>query len=133
LLTVSSNNERGAAPVEMTFAIILLMLLSLGVMQVAFTLYARNVVAASAHEGARAALERGRTRGEAESIVRQVVTRATGRLIDDLTVKVASGGSPGDRSIVVQVKGVMADFGPVPIPIPLSAIATAHVDEERRR
>ncbi|MCA1617061.1 MAG: pilus assembly protein [Acidobacteria bacterium] len=125
----SRDNERGAAPVEMTFAIILLMMLSLGVVQVAFTLYSRNIVAASAHEGARAALERGRTNAEAESIVRDVIARATGRLVKDLSVDIATTKSTTGRSIIVRVRGLMSDFGPVPIPIPLSSTATAHLDE----
>ena len=133
LLKHKKLDEQGSAPVEMTFAIILLMLLTLGVIQVAFTLYARNVVMASAHEGARAALERGRTQSEAAAIVREVVARATGRLIEDLTVDVAVRGSADRRFVSVRVRGLVTDFGPVPVPIALSSTATAHIDEARRR
>ena len=133
LLKLARSSERGAAPVEMTFAIILLMTLTLGVVQVAFALYARNVVAASAHEGARAALERGRTPSEAEAIVRHVVSSATGRLIEDLTIDIVTKESDSRRFITVRVRGVVTDFGPVPIPIPLSSTATAQIDETRRR
>jgi Flp pilus assembly protein TadG len=116
----------------MTFAIILLMTLMLGVVQVAFALYARNVVAASAHEGARAAVERGRTPSEAAAIARDVVARSTGRLIDDLTVDVAASRSADSRLITVRVRGLVTDFGPVPLPFPLSSTATAQTDEARR-
>lgn len=133
LLRVNWAEQRGAAPVEMTFAIILLMTLMLGVVQVAFALYARNVVAASAHEGARAALERGRSPSEAAGIAKDVVARATGRLIDDLTVDVAAYTSADSRMITVRVRGLVTDFGPVPLPIPLSSTATVQTDEARRR
>jgi len=133
LLKHKEFGERGAAPVEMTFAIILLMILTLGVIQVAFTLYARNVVMASTHEGARAALERGRTQAEAASIAHEVVARATGRLIEDLTVDVAVRGSGDRRFVSVRVRGLVTDFGPVPVPIALSSTATAQIDEARRR
>jgi hypothetical protein len=133
LLKHKWSEDRGAAPVEMTFAIILLMTLTLGVIQVAFTLYARNVVAASAHEAARAALERGRSESEAASIAREVVTRATGRLVDDLTVNVATRGPANRRFVSVRVRGVVTDFGPVPLPIHLSSTATAQIDEVRRK
>jgi Flp pilus assembly protein TadG len=126
-------DERGAAPVEMIFAIVFLMVLSLGVIEVAFALYARNVVAASAHEGARAAVERGRTDAEAEQIAREVVAKSTGRLIHDLSVDIVTRRLPGRRFITVRVRGVMTEFGPVPIPIPLSSTATAQIDEVRRR
>jgi hypothetical protein len=132
LLRFNWADQRGAAPVEMTFAIILLMTLMLGVVQVAFALYARNVVAASAHEGARAAAERGRSPAEAAAIAKDVVGRATGRLIDDLTVDVATGRTARTKTITVRVRGLVTDFGPVPLPIPLSSTATAQLDEASR-
>jgi hypothetical protein len=117
----------------MTFAIVLLMLLTLGVIQVAFALYARNVVASSAHEGARAAVERGRDLEEARSIAMDVVERSTGRLVDDLEVDVATHELLGRRYVTVRVRGLVTDLGPVPIPIPLSSTATVQLDESRRR
>lgn len=116
----------------MTFAIIFLITLALGVTQVAFALYARNVVASSAHEGARAAVERGRSDAEAEAIAREVVARSTGSLIEDLSVDVATVGREGERRVTVRVRGLMRELGPVPIPIPLMSTATAHLDEGRR-
>ena len=127
------KDERGAAPVEVTFAIVLLMILSLGIVQVAFALYARNVVASSAHEGARAALERGRDPSESEAIVRDVVARATGRLVEELSVDVSTRWVGDHRIVTVRVHGVVTDFGPIPFPVPLSSTATAQMDEARRR
>src|SRR5688500_10315438 len=126
-------DERGAAPVEMVFAIIFLMTLSLGVTQVAFSLYARNVVTSSAHEGARAALERGRGDEEAAAIVRAVVRKATGRLLKNFEVAVTTGRVASRRFVTVHVEGVVTDSGPVPIPFPLSSTATAQIDEAGRR
>ena len=117
--------EKGAAPIEATFAIVLLMLLALGVIQVALVLYARNIVAASAHEGARTAIERGSTEADAAVIARDVVRRATGALVDDLDIDVDSIQRGDELTVVVRVSGVVTDLGPLPIPIPLSSLATA--------
>lgn len=117
----------------MTFAIVLLMTLALGVVQVALTLYAGNVLTASAHEGARAALERGRSSEDAAEVARDVVKRATGRLIDDLKVDVATSQVGTRRFVSVRVKGIVNELGPVPLPIPMSSVATAQIDEARRR
>ena len=122
------SDERGAVPVESTFAIILLMLLALGVIQVALSLYARNVVAASAHEGARAAVERGFDSQRAEAIVRETVRQATGSLVDDLSVDVRTLRRGGRVVVNVHVGGIVNDLGPIPFPIPLSSNATAYAD-----
>lgn len=120
-----TTSQKGAAPVEATFAIVLLMLLALGVIQVALVLYARNVVAASAHDGARTAIERGSSEADAAAIARDVVRRATGALVDDLDVDIDSLQRGNELTVVVRVSGVVTDLGPIPIPIPLSSSATA--------
>lgn len=125
LVARTTQGQDGAAVVEITFAILFIMFLSLGVVQVALTLYARNVVAASAHEGARTALERGRDHGEAVLIARQVVQSATGRLVDDLEVDLSSRRTGNEVAVTVVVTGVVDRIGPVPVPVPLRAIATA--------
>ena len=127
-----SGDDRGSAPVETTFAILFLMLLALGVIQVALSLYARNVVTASAHEGARAAIERGRNEADAAAIARDIVRQASGNLVDDLTVDVATSRRGGDLEVTVSVGGVVTGLGPLPFPIPLSARATAHADALER-
>lgn len=115
----------------MTFAIILLMTLTLGVAQVAFVLYARNVIASSAHEGARAAVERGRSDLEAEAVAREVVSRSAGGLIEHLTVDIATTGTHIRRRVTVSVRGVIKELGPIPIAIPVHSIASAELDETR--
>jgi Flp pilus assembly protein TadG len=125
VLTEDTRREGGSAAVESLFAIVVLILLVTGVIQVALGLYARNVVAASAHEGARAAIERGRTIEEASAIARGTVEAAAGGLVDGLRIDVASQ-SIGDRQrIVVSVTGRVRPMGPVPVTMSLSSTATA--------
>ena len=119
------RDQGGAAAIEVTFAILFLMMLSLGVIQVALTLYARNVVAASAHEGARAALERGRDQADAALIARDVVRSATGRLVSDLDVGLTSRRVGNEVAVTVVVTGLVDQLGPLPVPIPVRAVATS--------
>ena len=125
-----SETERGSALVESIFAIVFLMVLSLGVAQLALTLYGRNVVIASAHEGARAAMELGRSEREAESIALRTTRSATGSLVRDLTIEVNTEAvHDGDR-ITVRLSGRLAAIGPVPIQVPVEAQATSLRREE---
>jgi Flp pilus assembly protein TadG len=119
------DRERGSAPVETIFAIVFLMLLVLGVLQVAFALYVRNVVASSAHEGARAAIELGRDPASARSIARDVVARSAGGLVRDLDVDTAVGRSSNGSVVRVLVTGSLTPFGPFPISIPFATTAHA--------
>lgn len=105
-------------------AIVVLMFLVLGTVEVAFALYARNVVGAAAHEGARAAAELGRTSDDAASIARAAVVRSAGGLVRDLRVRTAVTRA-GTRAVVrVRVSGMLEPFGTVPLPVPLDALAT---------
>ncbi|MGH2747882.1 MAG: TadE/TadG family type IV pilus assembly protein [Actinomycetota bacterium] len=125
MLRPPKSSERGSAPVEASFAIVILMLLALGVMEVALALYGRNVLISSAHEGARAAVERGRDPREADAIARRTVESAAGGLIDDLEVSVVEQQVGFISVIRVNVSGVVNSFGPVPLPIPVSTNASA--------
>jgi Flp pilus assembly protein TadG len=126
LLTIRARKaERGSAPLEAVFAIVFLMVLVLGAIQVAFALYGRNVIAAAAHEGARAAIERGGSRTEATTIAREVVHQAAGRLVDDLKVTVAIDRAGEHTQLHVSVGGVLDLFGPVPLPLHFHSVATA--------
>ena len=111
-------------------AIVVLMFLALGTIEVAFALYARNVVGAAAHEGARAAAELGGSRNDASDVVRAAVTKAAGGLVRDLRVQ-TTVARRGVRSVIrVHVAGMLKPFGPVPLPVPLKA--TASVTREVR-
>ncbi|HEX2058559.1 MAG TPA: TadE/TadG family type IV pilus assembly protein [Actinomycetota bacterium] len=122
------TEERGSAPVESVFAIVLLVLLTLGALQVGFALYARNVVASAAHEGARVLAERGAFAGDAGAVARSVVERAAGGLVEDLRVDVSAAPHGTARVVKVDVRGAAAPFGPVPLTLPLSATATSVVE-----
>ena len=117
--------ERGSAPVESILAVVLLLILTLGAMEVVFALYGRNVLLSSAHEGARAAIELGRDPDDAVAIAERTVRLSAGGMVDRLDVSVGVG-EEGDRSlVVVRVTGLVEPWGPVPLPVPVSARATA--------
>ncbi len=121
----SASDEEGSAPVEVTFAVVVLMLLSLGVIQVGLTLYARNVVLSAAHEGARAAVELDRRTSDASEAARRLVERAAGGIVDDLQVS-TSTIEAGDRLVThVMVSGLLDVPGPIPVSIPVRTAATA--------
>jgi Flp pilus assembly protein TadG len=105
----------------MVFIVVLL----LGVVEVAFVLYARNVVASAAHEGARAVVERGAGATDAQSIARRTVHGSAGGLVDDLRVGVdIQSGQDADRVTVV-VSGRVKSFGPVPLPVTVTSAASS--------
>jgi Flp pilus assembly protein TadG len=116
-----SADERGSAPLESVFAIVMLVVMTLGVLQVAFVLYARNVLMSAAHEGARAAVERGAAATDAEPVAGAVVERSAGGLVSDLSVDVASRS---EGRLTVHVRGTVEAVGPVPFAVPVSATAT---------
>lgn len=117
--------ERGSALVESIFAIVFLMMLALGIAQLALTLYGRNVVIASAHEGARAATELGRSEQEAAAIALRTTRSATGSLVDDLEIEVLTEPAGENALITVRLTGRLVAAGPVPISIPVEAQASS--------
>ena len=120
--------ERGSAPVEGVFAIVMLIVMVLGALQVAFALYARNVLASAAHEGVRAAVERRAAAGDAVAVVAATVRRAAGGLIEDVAVTAVERGG----RLTVRVRGTLDPVGPAPVSIPLVATATAVLDSAAR-
>ena len=125
-----TSGEDGSAPVELTFAIVFLILLSLGAIQVGLTLYARNVVLSAAHEGARAAVELGRETSDASETARRYVERAAGGVVDDLRVSTSMIESRGRLFARVMVTGRLDVLGPVPVSIPVRTSATAGREAE---
>jgi hypothetical protein len=123
------SGERGAAPVEAVFGIIMLLALVLGTIEVAFALYARNVVAASAHEAARTAVELGRSPDEVQLVAQRTIERAAGGLIDDFTIRTEYDESNA-RSVRIVVSGYLEPFGPVPIPLTFRTTASAALPDE---
>lgn len=115
----------GSAPVETVFAIVILMVLVLGTIEVTFALYARNVIAASAHEGARAAVELGTTPAEIQQVAESTVRRSAGGLVTALEVSTAMEQSTEREVVQVAVRGAMKPFGPVPLRLTFESLATA--------
>jgi hypothetical protein len=111
--------------VESVFAIVLLLMLTLGVVQVVLVLYGRNVVIAAAHEAARSAIELSRTPQEGRDVAIGTMRRAAGDLLHGMKVRVGTR-EEGQRYVVtVDVSGTIRTVGPVPVPVPISASATA--------
>jgi Flp pilus assembly protein TadG len=117
--------QRGSAPVETVFAMAILLFLALGTVQVAFALYGRNAMAASAHEGARAAIEFGRSPADAIAVARRTVLRSAGGLVEGLRVGVTIQRIGADSVVRVHVSGWLKALGPVPLPLPVDAVATS--------
>ncbi len=117
--------DDGFAPVESVFAIVMLMILTLATIQVALFLYARNVLASAAHEGARAAVEAGATGADAGTVTAETVERAAGGLVDRLAVHTSVNDLGRRRTSRVSVTGVVSPIGPIPIRLPVRADATA--------
>lgn len=127
-----TRGQRGSAPLESVFAIILLLFFVLSVVQVAFLLYARNTLAAAAHEGARAVVELGSDPSDAVAVATSVVQSSAGGLVGNLRVQVHSVPG-GERGVVrVRVDGAVRPFGPIPFGGHLTAYATTVRPEAAR-
>lgn len=125
-------DERGSLLVESTFAIVMLMGIALSVVQVSLSLYASHVIADSAHQGARAALELGASRDDATSVARAWVEKAAGKIVRDLDVS-ATVAQRGDLSIVkVVVSGTIEPLGPLPLRLHVEEEATVTRQNEPR-
>jgi Flp pilus assembly protein TadG len=121
----SLRRQSGAAAVESIFALVFVIVLMLGVVQVAFLLYARNVVAASAHEGVRAVVERGASATDAQSIAGRTVRESAGGLVNNLSVAVDLRPGGELERVTVVVSGRVKSFGPVPFPVAIRSSASS--------
>lgn len=120
-----TRSEEGSTVVESVFAILFLITLLLGTVQVVFTLYSRNVIRAAAQEGARSAIERGATDPDANSAARATVARAAGGLVRDLHVAVSRTPSGDGDVMTVRVRGRLRPLGPLPFGAAVTAEANA--------
>jgi Flp pilus assembly protein TadG len=119
-------NQKGAAPVEAAFGLLLLVTVAVSIVQVILVVYARNVMAAAAHEGARMAVERHRDPQTSIDMVSELVANATGRLVEDLGVAVEVVG----RRLHVRVTGTVDAIGPLPVGIWIEGDASALLFED---
>lgn len=119
------TSQRGAAPLDAVVAIGLLMILSLGAIQVALTVYAHNAVSASAYEGARVAAEIGTSMSDAHEVAAQMVQTSVGGMVEDARISVSTTRTPEGELVRVAVIGRQRAFGPIPVRLPVSAEATS--------
>ena len=122
------RGDRGAVVVESTLVVVVLVVLFLAVFQVGLYVHVRNVVVASAAEGAReaagadvadASLAAART----EAILRSTLGSGT---VDGLRVTSTFTTSSGVPVVEVQVRGAVPTvFEPVGDLLPLTASARA--------
>ena len=118
-------DERGSVVIESVFGIFVLMFLAVGTIQVALTLYARNVLQAAVHDGARAAIEIGAARSAPEVIARRVITESAGGLVHELEVG-ATADRTRDRLVVrVVATGRLSAPGPIPVDLPVTIESTS--------
>jgi hypothetical protein len=111
--------------VDVIAAMVLLVGLALGGVQIALTLYARNVLIAAAHDGARHGIELGRSPEDAAALARDFVEKTAGGLIGHARVD-ARGGQTADAFVLhVVISGEIEVPGPVPMAIPFETRATA--------
>lgn len=122
--------QEGSASIEFVFCAMFACFLLFGVIEVAFAVYGRNVVASSAHEAARAAVELGGNGRDAEAIAHGTVARAAGNLVRGYEVNVASTSSGGRVVVQVQVTGHLDPPGPLPIRLPIDVTATTQRETE---
>lgn len=111
--------------VESIFGMTMLLFLALGTIQVALTLYARNVVQAAVHDGSRAVVEIRGSSSDAEGVARAVIERSAGSLLEGLDVE-TSVLETADRFVVrVRATGKLAAPGPIPIDLPITVGSTS--------
>ena len=119
-------NTRGAVPVESVFGLLLLATISIAIVQIALVVFARNVVASAAHEGARVAIERERDVSVAKDVAIDVVTSTTGGLVSDIQVVAETIG----ERLYVRISGRVDTVGPLPGAIQVSEEASALLIED---
>lgn len=118
-------DEEGSAAVESVFSMFFLMFLVVGIIQVALTLYGRNVVAAAAHEGARSAIEVGGDPASAAIVAEQTIRQSAGGVADGIVVETTVERSRDRVAVQVRVSGTLRAFGPLPVSLPIASVASA--------
>lgn len=126
-MSARRRDERAAAVVDFVLALVVLLPLFLGVLQVALVLHVRNTLTAAASEGARYAatadrpLEAGAARTRA-----QIAGALAARFARDVTVtQAAVQGAPGVEVRVVAEVPPLGLWGPA-----VRLVATGHAIEE---
>lgn len=105
------SDDRGAAVVESSLVLVLLVFLLLALLQIGFALHVRNTLVASAAEGARYAANADRTPEDGAARTRDLVTGALG---DEYATNVAASTEivDGVPTIVVVIEAPLPILGP---------------------
>lgn len=117
------RTEDGATLLESIFAVGLLMIMTVGTIQVALLLYARNLVQASAHEAARAAVERDVLDDVATDVARRVVHTSVAPMTRRVEVAVGRTSIGIQDVVTVKVDAILKPHGPIPVSFPVHAVA----------
>lgn len=121
------RSQAGSAVVDLVLALVVVVPLLLGVLQVALVLHVRNTLTAAASEGARYAATADRPL--VAGVVRareQIADALASRFARDVSVTTASiGGAPGVRVRVVAEVPPLGLWGPA-----VRLVATGHAVEE---
>ena len=121
------RDERAAAVVDFVLALVVLLPLFLGVLQVALVLHVRNTLTAAASEGARYAATADRPLEAGAARTRQQIAGAlAARFAGDVTVVPAAvQGAPGVEVRVAAEVPPLGLWGPA-----VRLVATGHAIEE---
>jgi Flp pilus assembly protein TadG len=101
------HDDKGSAPVEFTLVSVLLVVLVMGVVQLALALHVRNTMTSCAAEGARVASAEDRSLADGEARSRGMLRDALG----DYPVQVASATGVADGAPVA----IVSARAPVPV------------------
>jgi Flp pilus assembly protein TadG len=107
-------DDRGAAVVESSLVLVLLIFLLLAILQLGFALHVRNTLVASAAEGARYAANADRSPVEGAARTRDLIKGALG---DEYATNVVAGTEVvgGVTTVVVVVQAPLPILGPLGI------------------
>ena len=126
------QDESGTTLVETIVGITLLMVVAVGIIQVALLLYARNVIRSSAHEVARSAIERGVAEAEATAMGATLVRESLGTIVDDVQVQVDARDIGSHRLVAARVDAVLHPPGVLPIEVPVRSFVRLRGTAEPR-
>lgn len=125
-VTHRKGRQRGSTLVDFLAALMILVTIFLGGVQLGLYVYARNVATAAAAEGARYGAPEGRGEAAASRRTNELLDYGLGNYRNDLSVKTASDGG----FVVVTVTGTLPAIVPFLEAIPLTVSARSF--EERR-
>jgi hypothetical protein len=124
-----SGRGLGQALVESALVFPMLILLSLGVLQVMLYAHARDVVASAAQEGARLAAEDGRGMDEGVKRAQDLVSAGLGTSVDPVHVEI----SVTPQAVDLQIDSELRPILPLPVDGGLPVHAEARVAAEHFR